>query len=113
NYKSKQIDKLYLNGVETKDSKIFTTSHFQQIVEQFFEDTQLLFLPASFDQSNTSAGSPSQKIINAEKTIVFPISSALLFDGSIFNGKITLNIAGQIIRSETNQNTYTISGYKD
>ncbi len=113
NYKSKQLDKLYLNGAEPKGSKTFTSFHFQQIIEQFFEDTKLLFLPSSFDQSNTIVGTPSQKIINTEKTTVFPISSALLFDGSIFNGKITLNIAGQIIRSETNQNIYTISGYKD
>ncbi|TJZ60464.1 hypothetical protein FAZ15_10710 [Sphingobacterium olei] len=113
NYKSKQLDKLYLNGVETKASSAFNSSHFPEIIEQFFQDSRLLFLPSSFDQSNTTAGSPSQKIINAEKTTVFPISSAQLFDGSTFNGKIALNTTSQIIRSETNQSTYIISGYKD
>lgn len=113
NYHSKQLNKLYLDGIEANDFKTFTSSHCQQIIEQFFEDAKLLFIPSSFDQANTIAGSPSQKIVNAEKTTVFPISNALLFDGSIFNGKITLNISGQIIRSETDQSTYIISGYKD
>jgi len=113
NYKTKQLDKLYINGVKAKDSKTLTSSHLPQIIEQFFEDVKLLFLPSSFDQGSTIAGTPSQKIINAEKTTVVPISSAQLFDGSTFNGKITLNISGQITRSETNQNTYSISGYKD
>lgn len=113
NYKSKQLDKLYLNGVETKDSKTLTSSHLQEIIGQFFEDAKLLFLPSSFDQASTTAGAPAQKIINAEKITIFPISSAQLFDGSTYSGKITLNITGQIIQSETNQNTYIISGYKD
>lgn len=113
NFKTEQITKLFVNGIAQNDIKSFASTKFVDILDQFNEDTRLLFLPTSFELNKTKVSTSTQKIINAEKVFVFQITQSQLFDGSNFNGTIVVNTTGEITTAQSDQMNYTINGYKD
>lgn len=111
NFKSKIISKSYVNG---KASDIKTITSLQEITNQLFEDSKLLFLPmlvASAPKSNITI-TPG-KIMNAEKLVEINFKNVSNINRQTINGSIFLNNKGDIKEYDLEHNTYITQDIKD
>lgn len=111
NYKTKTLEKGYING-KLSDSK--TTIPYQEVLNQLFEDTKLLFLPMfiiTTHSSNLTIG--TGKIANAEKLTDITFKNVLNLNKQALNGKIYINSRGDIKEYNIDQSTYSVSDIKD
>lgn len=112
NYKSKVVDKGYINGKLT-DSKS-PAIPFQEVLTQLFEDTKLLFLPMFIIASHKSNVTiNSEKMINSEKLVEINFKNAHNINKQSITGAIYLNTKGDIKEYVLDQSPILVSDIKD
>lgn len=110
NYKSKKSKKYYVNNKES-NSEISTL--LDNIVDQFFADTQLLFLPAFLTTNKSAITDISQKILNSDKVSIISFNSIPNFSEKSTTGKLFISSKDEIKAISIDNNTYTVSASKD
>lgn len=111
NFKSKVLEKSYSNG-KLNDSKAGVP--YQEVLNQLFEDSKLLFLPMFViaTTSNNLTINPG-KIINAEKLIEITFKNVYNLNKQPLNGMIYLNSKGEIKEYCLDQQILNVSEIKD
>lgn len=112
NYKSKLISKCYVNGELTniESSKI----PFQEVLNQLFDDTELLFLPMyviALPKSQITVD--PNKLVNAEKLIEVTFRNATNLNSERISGSIYLTNKGVLKEYTINQDRINVSNIKD
>lgn len=110
NYKTKRTKKYFVNAQESKDNGDELA---ENIFNQFFADTQLLFLPAFLAENPTSIKDVSQKIINANKINILSFTNLPTLGEKTINGKILLTNKGEIKSIFVDNTEYNTSLSKD
>ncbi|MCI0921050.1 hypothetical protein [Sphingobacterium rhinopitheci] len=111
NYKSKALEKGYINGKLTDAKSII---QYQEVLNQLFDDTKLLFLPmfiVSTHSSHLTIG--PGKIANAEKLTEINFKNVLNLNKQAMNGTIYLNSKGDIKEYYIDQSVYAVGDIKD
>lgn len=111
NYKTKVLEKSYING-KLSDSK--TSVPYQDVLNQLFEDSKLLFLPMLIVSTHSSNLTilPA-KISNAEKLIEISYKNVHNLNKQPLNGSIAVNSKGEIKEYVIDQSSYLVSDIKD
>lgn len=110
NFRSGKSKKYYVNGKESTSSM---DEMAEIIIDQFFADTQLLFLPAFLTEHQSTITDTVQKIFNADKTTIFSFSNVPGFGEKSTTGKIVITSKGEIKSISLENNTYHTSASKD
>lgn len=110
NYKTKVLDKAFINGklAETKPLALY-----QEVTNQLFDDTKLLFLPMLVISSPNSTSIGTGKINNSEKLIEINFNNILNMNKQSLEGSIYLNTKGDIKEYELNQSVIIVNDIKD
>lgn len=112
NFKYKVVDKCYING-QLADVNTLKVP-FSEILSQFFQDTELLFLPMfvlSIPKSNLYI--KTDQIINTERLVKISFRGASNFNKDNITGALFLNNKGQLKEYEINQENIVVSDIKD
>ena len=110
NYKTKKVKRYFVNTEESKENP---NSIMDNILGQFFKDTQILFLPAFLSDSPSSITDVSQKVINTDKLNVISFTNMPTLGHDNVNGKITLTNKGDIKSISVGNIEYKTSAIKD
>lgn len=110
NYKTKTLDKSYING---KLANANTTALYQNILEQLFEDTKLLFLPMFIISSPNNITISAGKIINSQKLTEVSFKNIYNLNQQIIGGSSYLNSKGDIMQYIIDQSAIAVSETKD
>lgn len=110
NYKSKTTKKYFVNSQESKDN----IDHlFESILNQFFIDTEILFLPALLSENPSNITDVSQKIINTDKVNTIYFTNLPTLGNNSVNGRISLTNKGEIKSIVLSNTQYNTSSSKD
>lgn len=110
NYKSKTVKKYFINEIEDRGN---FEQIFENILNQFFIDTQILFLPAFLSDSPSNITEVSQKIINTDKINTICFTSLPTLGNDSVDGNISLTNKGEIKSIVLANIEYKTSGSKD
>lgn len=112
NFKTKEIDKGYING-DLSNNK--ADIPLQEILNQLEEDTNLLFLPMFIVTAhhNSISLSPNTIITNGERLTEVRFKNIHNLNRKQLSGAIYLNNKGTIKEYQIDQSKYTISDIKD
>lgn len=110
NYKTKRVKKYFINSQESKSTP---DSLIENVLDQFFSDTQILFLPALLNDSPSSIKETSQKILNTEKINVLSFANLPTLGDDTINGKILLTNKGEVKSIVLENTEYITSASKD
>lgn len=110
NYKSKVLEKAYVNGKIT-DNK--TNTYFSDILNSFFENTKLLFLPMFIISNQNNVFIASEKIINTEKIAELKFNNILNLNKTALKGSIQISKKGEIKEYNLDNNTFIVSDIKN
>lgn len=112
NYKSRVIDKSYINGkLIDKSANVIP---FGDLLDQFFEDTKLIFLPMLIcDSHKTNLTINSEKIVNSEKLIEIKFKNIPNLNKEPLDGAIYLNNKGEIKEYLLDNDEIIVSDIKD
>lgn len=110
NFKTKKLIKQYIAGKEnsTNNQQMLSAA-----LDQFFEDSKLLFLPILLTDQSISFTSPTSKIINTEKINSVSFSNLTTLDKQNVAGKIEINTKGEIKAFSDGTSEYVVQNYKD
>ncbi|MBL1409676.1 hypothetical protein [Sphingobacterium faecale] len=110
NYKTKKTKKYFINEQESKEN---TDSLIDNILTQFFNDTQMLFLPALLSNSPSKITEVSQKVFNADKINIISFSNLSTLGDNTIDGKISLTNKGEIKSISIDNVEFRTSATKD
>lgn len=110
NYKSKTLDKSFVNG-KLEDSK--SIIQFSSILDQFFEDSKLLFLPMFIISNPNNISIGHGKIINSQKLIELDFKNIYCLNKQPLSGSTYLNNRGEIIEYHIDQSNIMVGEFKD
>lgn len=110
NYKTKKVKRYFVNTDESKEN---LNSIMDNILGQFFKDTQILFLPAFLSDNPASITDVSQKVINTDKLNVITFTNMPTLGDDSIDGKITLTNKGDIKSISVGNTEYRTSAIKD
>lgn len=111
NYKSKVLEKAFING-KISDNK--TSVYFSEVLNDFFDNTKLLFLPMFIiSNQNNNVFIASEKIINTEKITELKFSNILNFNRTALKGSIYISKKGEIKEYTIETNTFMVSEVKN
>ncbi|WP_164109598.1 MULTISPECIES: hypothetical protein [Sphingobacterium] len=106
NYKSKKLRKYFIDTREGKEN-------IESILQQFFTDAKILFLPALLSDNPSNIRELSQKIINTDKITVIDFTHLPTLGSDTVDGKISLTSKGEIKSIVIDNVEYMTSGSKD
>lgn len=110
NYKSKVLEKAYVNGKTTDNN---TNIYFSEILNEFFENTKLLFLPMFIISNQNNVYISSEKIINTEKIAELKFNNLLPLNKTVIKGSIHISKKGEIKEYNLDNNTFIVSDIKN
>lgn len=110
NYKTKTVKKYFINTQEGKDN---LGNLLENILNQFFIDTQILFLPTFLFDNASHITEVSQKIVNTDKINVVHFTKLPTLGGNTIDGEISLTNKGEIKSIAVANIEYTTSASKD
>lgn len=110
NFNTRKLKKLFVNRKESKEN---ADALFDNVVNQFFMDTQLLFLPAFLSEEPSRVTDVTEKMISSEKMPVISFSNLPAWGGKNVRGKIAVTHKGAIKSITIDNAEYRTSGSKD
>lgn len=110
NYKTKRTKKYFINTQESKEN---IADLAENIFTQFFNDTQMLFLPAFLSNNPSSITDVSQKIFDADKVNIISFSHLPTFGDTAIDGKISVTNKGEIKSISIDHTAFKASVTKD
>lgn len=109
NFKSKKLSKAFENNKQLASS----TNQLSPILDQFYEDTKLLFLPVFLSETSIKLEDIQSKLMDSEKVNIITFSNLNTFDNTSSSGRFILDAKGEIKLFEDGTTTFSVSNSKD